>query len=67
MKKCKVTSDELREMKMGRTETYQLGSASEVNSGAALAYRLQYELGCKFQTKTDRENNRLTISKIPKR
>ena len=67
MKRTKVTTDDLRDMAVGKTETYQLGSVGEVNSGASLAYRLQHELDCKFKTETDREKYRLKITKMPKK
>lgn len=66
MKRTKVTTDDLRDMAIGKTEVYQLDSVALLNSGLSLAYRLQHELGCKFKTETDREKCRLTITKLPK-
>lgn len=63
MEKKKVTSDALRRMKIGQTETFDLPDADAINSGKAIAYRLQNSLCCKFSAISDYANNRLTITK----
>lgn len=63
MDKKKVTSDVLRKMKVGQTVTFELPDADAINSGKAIAYRLQYSLRCKFSAVSDYANNRLTITK----
>lgn len=63
MEKKKVTSEALRKMEIGQTLTFELPDADAINSGKAIAYRLQNSLRCKFRTMSDYANNRLTISK----
>lgn len=63
MEKKKVTSEALRKMKMGQTVTFELPDADAVNSGKAIAYRLQHSLRCKFSAVSDYTNNRLTLTK----
>lgn len=50
-------------MGIGQTVTFELPDARAINSGKALAYRLQHELGCNFSAVSDFTNNRLTITK----
>lgn len=64
----KVTSDALREMAVGETRIFDLlgdneAQAKAANSGKAIAYRLQWELGCKFTAQIDRVNSKLIITK----
>lgn len=63
MEKDKVTSEALRKMQMGETITFELPDADAINSGKAIAYRLQNSLRCKFSAVSDFTNNRLTITK----
>ncbi|WP_290096995.1 hypothetical protein [uncultured Duncaniella sp.] len=68
MEKKKVTSDALRKMEIGQTVTFELPQTEPylsraVNSGKAIAYRLQRELDCKFTAVTDFDNAILTITK----
>lgn len=63
--KTKVTSDVLREMKMGETLTFALPDAAAVLTGKSLAYRMGRLLRCKFSAPADFDNNRLTITKSP--
>ena len=63
MEKNKVTSEVLRKMAIGETRTFNLPDADAINSGKAIAYRLQNSLCCKFRALSDYANNRLTISK----
>lgn len=63
MEKKKVTSDALRKMEIGQTVTFELPDADAINSGKAIAYRLQNSLRCKFSAISDYVNNRLTITK----
>ncbi len=63
MEKDRVTSATLRRMKVGETQTFELPNAEAVNSGKAIAYRLQHSLGCKFSAESDYANNRLSITK----
>lgn len=65
MEKKKVTSDALRKMKIGRTVTFKLPDADAINSGKAIAYRMQHSLQCKFTAVSDYANNLLTITKSP--
>ncbi len=65
MEKTKVTSDTLRKMEIGQTITFDLPDADAINSGKAIAYRLQNSLRCKFRALSDYANNRLTITKHP--
>lgn len=62
-KKQKVTSEALRKMKIGKTVTFELRDADAINSGKAIAYRLQNSLRCKFSAVSDYTNNRLTLTK----
>lgn len=61
--KKKVTSEALRKMEIGQTITFDLPDADAINSGKAIAYRLQHSLRCKFRSTADYVNNRLTITK----
>ena len=63
MEKKRVTSDALRKMEIGQTVTFDLPDADAINSGKAIAYRLQHSLHCKFGAISDYTNNRLTITK----
>ena len=63
MEKKKVTSDALRKMEIGRPVTFELPDADAINSGKAIAYRLQHSLHCKFSAISDYANNRLTLTK----
>lgn len=68
MEKKKVTSDALRKMEIGQTVTFELPRqepylSRAVNSGKAIAYRLQRELRCKFTAETDFDNATLTLTK----
>ena len=63
MEKKKVTSDALRKMEIGQTVTFELPDADAINSGKAIAYRLQNSLCCKFSAVSDYANNRLAITK----
>lgn len=60
-----VTSGALRNMAMGDTLTFNLPSADAINSGKAIAYRVQHSLRCKFTVSSDYAGNRLTITKRP--
>lgn len=71
MEKDKVTSEALRGMETGETRVFALpgrepDTSRAANSGKALAYRLQRELGCKFTASTDYDNKTLTITKNPR-
>lgn len=61
--KDKVTSETLRNMAVGESITFELPNADAINTGKAIAYRLQNSLGCKFGAVSDYANNRLTITK----
>lgn len=63
MEKRKVTSEALRKMEIGQTLTFDLPDADAINTGKAIAYRLQNSLRCKFSATSDYVNNRLTITK----
>lgn len=63
MEKKKVTSEVLRKMEIGQTVTFELPDADAINSGKAIAYRLQNSLRCKFSAVSDYTNNRLTLTK----
>ena len=63
MKEKKVTSDALRRMAIGESVTFVLADADAINSGKAIAYRLQNSLRCKFSAISDYANNRLTLTK----
>ncbi len=63
MEKKKVTSDALRKMEIGQTLTFDLPDAGAIESGKAIAYRLQHTLHCRFSAISDYTNNRLTITK----
>lgn len=63
-----VTSEVLRRMGLGQTRVFALPerepyTSRAANTGKALAYRLQRELGCRFTANTDFENKTLTITK----
>lgn len=62
----KVTTDALRSMRMGAVAVFDVADANAINSGKALAYRLQHILGCDFKAQSDYANNRLIITKLPK-
>ena len=53
-------------MEMGETITFRLADANAINTGKAIAYRLQNSLGCKFSAESDFSNNTLTITKNPR-
>ena len=61
----KVTSERLRDMAMGEELTFELPNSNAINSGKAIAYRLQHSLGCKFSAVSDYANNTLKIIKKP--
>lgn len=61
--KEKVSSKTLRGMNTGQSLTFELPDADAINSGKAIAYRLQNSLRCKFSAESDYTNNRLTITK----
>ncbi len=63
MEKKKVTSEALRKMEIGQTITFDLPDADAINSGKAIAYRLQNSLRCKFRALSNYSNNQLTITK----
>ena len=63
MKEKKVTSEALRKMAIGESVTFVLADADAINSGKAIAYRLQNSLRCKFSAISDYANNRLTLTK----
>lgn len=50
-------------MEIGQTVTFELPDADAINSGKAIAYRLQNSLRCKFSAVSDYVNNRLTLTK----
>lgn len=60
-----VTSEALRNMAMGETLTFNLPSADAINSGKAIAYRVQHSLRCKFSVSSNYTDNKLTITKRP--
>lgn len=66
MEKKRVTSEVLRQMEVGESITFELPDADAINSGKAIAYRLQNSLRCKFSAISDYVNNRLTITKSEK-
>ena len=53
-------------MGIGQTITFHLTDANAINSGKAIAYRLQNSLGCKFTAASDYANNTLTLTKNPR-
>lgn len=59
----KVTSELLRKMEIGQSITFELPDADAINTGKAIAYRLQNSLLCKFRASSDYANNRLTLTK----
>ena len=61
-----MTSEALRRMEMGETITLRLADADAINTGKAMAYRLQYSLECKFTAASDYINNTLTLTKNPR-
>lgn len=63
MEKKKVTSEALRKMEIGQTVTFELPDANAIDSGKAIAYRLQNSLHCKFSAVSDYANNLLTLTK----
>lgn len=63
MIKEKVTSEALRKMEIGQTKTFELPDADAINSGKAIAYRLQNSLRCKFSAVSDYAHNKLTLTK----
>lgn len=63
IRKEKVTSEALRRMEMGETVTFELPNADAINTGRAIAYRLQHSLRCRFTAYSDYANNLLAITK----
>lgn len=63
IRKEKVTSEALRRMEMGETVTFELPNADAINTGRAIAYRLQHSLRCRFTAYSDYANNLLSITK----
>lgn len=71
MIKDKVTSGALRKMEIGQTVTFELPKTEPAlsraaNTGKAIAYRLQREIGCFFKASTDFTNHTLTLTKLPR-
>lgn len=52
-------------MAMGEELTFELPNSDAINSGKAIAYRLQHSIGCKFSAVSDYANNTLKIIKKP--
>lgn len=52
-------------MAIGKPVTFDLPDADAINTGKAIAYRLQHSLRCKFSAVSDYANNQLTLTKIP--
>lgn len=70
-KEKRVTSEALREMKMGQTVVFEMPRqepwlSRAIDSGKTLAYRLQRPLNCRFTASSDFENATLTITKKPR-
>ena len=67
----KVTSQALRDMAIGSEKPFALPTrepylSRAVNSGKAIAYRLQRELECSFRVTTDFDNATMYITKLAK-
>lgn len=65
-RKEKRFTDVLRNIAMGKSKTFKLESSMAINSCKAIAYRLQYDLGCKFSAESDYINRTLTLTKLPR-
>ena len=59
----RVTREELRNMAIGETRTFDLPNAQQCDNGKSTAYQMQNHLHCKFNVQTDYSTNRLTITK----
>lgn len=59
----KVTREDLRNMQIGETRTFDLPNAQACDNGKSVAYQMQNLLGCKFSVSTDYTSNKLTITK----
>lgn len=59
----KVTREDLRNMAMGETRTFDLPNAQQCDNGKSTAYQMQNLLGCKFSVETDYSTNSLKITK----
>lgn len=62
---AKVTTERLRELPVGKMLIAALPDAKAINTAKALAYRLQHELGCRFECKSDYRECVITITKKP--
>ena len=59
----RVTREDLRNMAMGETRTFDLPNAQQCDNGKSTAYQMQNLLSCKFNVQTDYSKNQLTITK----
>ena len=66
IKTDKVTSEDLRAIKMGESRVYELPTYSAIISAKASAYALGRIEGCRFVFSTEPERNILTITRMPR-
>ena len=59
----RITREDLRNMAMDETRTFDLPNAQQCDNGKSTAYQMQNLLGCKFSVQTDYSKNQLTITK----
>lgn len=63
VKKEKVTREDLEQIGIGESETFELPKAEACETAKSLAYKYGYILNCRFSAVTDYKNNRLTLTK----
>ena len=66
MEKERVTTEALRGMKPGETQTFKLADAYAIESGKTLAYRMQHISGYRFTAVSNYDKKTLTLTKVPK-
>lgn len=59
----KISTDILRDMKVGDTIEVPWSRFAEVLSAQSLCYRMKRLYGCRFITKTDEEKKTLTVTR----
>lgn len=62
----RVTAEALRLMRMGQSKKFGPMTASQINSGKAMAYQMSRVLGCSFSATADYDKHTLTLKKQEK-
>jgi hypothetical protein len=62
----KVTSEDLRAIRMGESRVFELPTYPAVRSAQATAYYCGRVEGCRFVFVTERDSNTITITRMPR-